>query len=66
MLRLEHVAAAVTTIALPQVLVTLVVLAGATWLAIVGKIDAAAVVGLYTLVLGYVFGRSAAVANNGT
>jgi hypothetical protein len=62
---LTNVSVAVATLGIGQIAVTLTVLAGATVLAAHGQLDSSAVVGLYTLVLGYVFGRTASVGPTG-
>lgn len=50
-------AAVVVSMGLERVAIVLVILAGSTFLAAIGKVDSAAVVGLYMGVLGYIFGR---------
>lgn len=53
-----HLAAAVVTIAPTTVVIVLAILGGATFLAIDDKISGDLVVGLYTAVLAYVFGKA--------
>lgn len=57
-----HLAAAVVTIAPTTVVIVLAILAGATFLAIDDKISGDLVVGLYTAVLAYVFGKATGTA----
>lgn len=57
----EHVTASVAVIVSmgwDRLFVVLVVLAGVTWLAAADKVDAAAVIALYSATLGYVFGKA--------
>ena len=63
----QHVARAIAQIAgavsLTQGLVAVVAMIGVTLLVILGKLDSAAAVGIYSAVLGYVFGVSSNIAN---
>ena len=45
--------------------IVLACLGSASWLAVEGKIDPSAVVGLITLIVGYVFGKSAPEGKKG-
>lgn len=62
-----HVAQAVhgivTGITLMQGLIALAAIIGVTVLVFAGKLDSSAAVGLYSAVLGYVFGVASNVAN---
>jgi len=58
---IHHAAGAalvVTSMGLDRLVIVGLILAGATFLSAVGKIDGAAAVGLYAATLGYVFGKA--------
>lgn len=55
------VAAVIVTMGWDRLSIVLMVLASVTILTILGKVDTSATIGMYSAILGYVFGRTSAI-----